>query len=488
MTETVIVWLRRDLRLADHPALHLALARGERPVPLYIHAPLEESPWAPGAASRWWLHHSLASLDLGLRARGGGLVLGRGDSLATLRAVVRATGAQAVYWNRLYDPALTARDSRIKQALRADGLRCESLKAHLLYEPWELATGAAEPYRVFTAFWRKAAAGLAAPGPPPPPPLAPLPAPEALPALPSGVASVPLDSLGLLPRIPWDGGLTATWTPGEPAALTRLEQFLAQAASTYAQRRDLPSVAGTSRLSPHLHLGEISARQVLWGLMRCGPDMLTGIAEPFVRELGWREFAHHLLYHFPRTPEEPLDGRFAAFPWRTERADALLCAWQRGHTGIPLVDAGMRELWHTGWMHNRVRMVVAAFLTKHLRLPWQAGARWFWDTLVDADLAANTLGWQWSAGCGADAAPYFRIFNPVRQGERFDPRGDYVRRWCPELAALADRWIHQPWAAPAQVLEGAGIRLGQDYPAPVVDLAQSRQEALAAWSQVKALG
>jgi deoxyribodipyrimidine photo-lyase len=477
MPATAIVWLRRDLRLADNPALHLALARGEHPVPLYILAPGEEDPWAPGAASRWWLHHSLASLQGRLRVLGGGLILARGDSLATLRATALAIGAQAVYWNRLYDPALVARDSRIKQALRGDGLRCESLKAHVLFEPWELATGTREPYRVFTAFWRKAEARL---GHEPP-----LPAATAIPPLPDGLASLRLDALDLLPRIAWDAGLAATWEAGEPAALTRLGAFADQAAAEYAQRRDLPSVAGTSRLSPHLHLGEVSPRQILQTLAERVPGGLAGVAEPFVREIGWREFAHHLLYHFPRTPEEPLDPRFAAFPWRTEGAEALLAAWQGGRTGIPLVDAGMRELWHTGWMHNRVRMVVASLLTKHLRLPWQAGARWFWDTLVDADLAANTLGWQWSAGCGADAAPYFRVFNPVRQGERFDPKGDYVRRWCPELAALPDRWIHQPWAAPEPILKAAGMTLGRDYPAPVVDLAGSRREALVAWEQIK---
>ncbi len=477
MPATAIVWLRRDLRIGDNPALHRAVARGERPVPLYVHSPGEEEPWSPGAASRWWLHYSLTSLDRQLRALGSGLILARGDSLATLRAAAQALGAEAVYWNRLYDPTLVARDSRIKQALRGEGLRCESLKANVLFEPWELATGTREPYRVFTAFWRKAAAQLGQ-GPP-------LSAPTALPPLPEGLLSLRMDALGLLPRIPWDGGLAATWDPGEPAALARLETFVDQAVAGYAQDRDLPGVVGTSRLSPHLHLGEVSPRQVLHAVADRVPGGLAGVAEPFVREIGWREFAHHLLYHFPRTPEEPLDPRFSAFPWRIGGAEALLAAWQRGHTGIPLVDAGMRELWHTGWMHNRERMVVASLLTKHLRLPWQAGARWFWDTLVDADLAANTLGWQWSAGCGADAAPYFRVFNPVRQGERFDPRGDYVRRWCPELAALPDRWVHQPWAAPEPIRQTAGVTLGRDYPTPIVDLAEARREALTAWDQQK---
>jgi deoxyribodipyrimidine photo-lyase len=477
MPANAIVWLRRDLRLADHPALQLALGRGERPIPLYIFAPEEEDPWAPGAASRWWLHHSLASLEGRIKDLGSGLILARGESLETLRRVAGATGAEAVYWNRLYDPALVARDSRIKQALRSDGLRCESLKTQVLFEPWELATGSREPYRVFSAFWRKALGQL---GREPP-----LPAPAALPPLPQGLTSLPLKALGLLPRIPWDKGLAATWEVGEPAALARLAAFIDASVANYQDQRDLPGAAGTSHLSPHLHLGELSPRQVVHAMAERAPGGLCGAAEPFVRELGWREFAHHLLYHFPRTPEEPLDPRFAAFPWRTDGAEALLAAWQEGRTGIPLVDAGMRELWHTGSMHNRVRMVVASLLTKHLRLPWQAGSRWFWDTLVDADLAANTLGWQWSAGCGADAAPYFRIFNPVRQGERFDPQGAYVRHWCPELAALPDRWIHQPWAAPAPVAKAAGLTLGLEYPAPVVDLAGSRQEALAAWERIK---
>jgi deoxyribodipyrimidine photo-lyase len=283
-------------------------------------------------------------------------------------------------------------------------------------------------------------------------------------------------------------GLATTWRPGEPAALAALDRFIEQAATDYAARRDRPGVFGTSRLSAHLHFGEIAPRLVVQCLGARIPGRFTGAAEPFLRELGWREFAHHLIYHFPETPGEPLDRRFARFPWRDPAfgdGAALLVAWQRGRTGIPLVDAGMRELWHTGWMHNRVRMVVASLLTKNLRMPWQAGARWFWDTLVDADLAANTLGWQWTAGCGADAAPYFRVFNPVLQGERFDPNGSYVRRWCPELAALPDRYLHQPWMAPAGILAAAGVRLGQNYPAPVVDLAESRREALAAWGQVK---
>ena len=476
MSKTVLVWLRRDLRLTDNPAIDLALGRGERPIPVYIQAPQEEDPWSPGAASRWWLHHSLTSLDEGLRALGSGLVLAEGDSLAVLRRLAQAAGAEAVYWGRLYDPALRARDTRIKQALRADGLRCESLKSHVLWEPWELATADRGPYRVFSAFWRKASAGLGAESP--------APAPKALPPLPEGLGSQPLADLRLLPPVRWDSGLAAAWCPGEPGALAALDRFIDQAADAYATGRDRPGVLGTSRLSAHLHFGEIAPRLVVQQIAARVAGGLWGPAEPFLRELGWREFAQHLLYHYPQTPTEPLDPRFARFPWREGGSD-LRHAWELGRTGVPLVDAGMRELWHTGWMHNRVRMVVASLLTKNLRLPWQVGARWFWDTLVDADLAANTLGWQWTAGCGADAAPYFRVFNPVLQGERFDPRGDYVRRWCPELARLPDRYLHQPWTAPAGTLAAAGFRLGQDYPAQILDLAESRREALAAWGQIK---
>ncbi len=477
MPTTAVCWFRRDLRLTDNPALAHALEVAERVVPLYIHSPDEDAPWVPGAASRWWLHHSLSALSEALRGRGSRLILTAGDSLTALRRVAKTCGATHVFWNRLYEPATTARDARIKQQLRADGLRCESFNASLLFEPWEVATGNRGPYRVFSAFWRSAAQGLRA--------TAPLPAPGALAPPPAEIDQLRIGDLDLLPRIPWDAGLAESWTPGEIAALARAEGFLDDQVADYAARRDLPAEPGTSRLSPHLHFGEIGPRQLVRLAEQRTGALLEGPAETFLRELGWREFAHHLLYHFPETADEPLDPRFADFPWRTERAGELLHTWQQGRTGIPLVDAGMRELWHTGWMHNRVRMVVASLLSKNLLLPWQDGARWFWDTLVDADLAANTLGWQWTAGCGADAAPYFRVFNPVRQGERFDGRGDYVRRWCPELSRLPARHIHQPWIAPKAVLDAAGVELGRDYPRPVVDLAASRREALAAWEAIK---
>jgi deoxyribodipyrimidine photo-lyase len=485
MSHITIVWFRRDLRLDDHPALCAAVANSQRVIPIYIYAPEEEAPWEPGAASRWWLHHSLLALDQTLRERGSRLLLARGDSLAILRQLIAATGATQVLWNRLYDPALCARDTQIKEALRADGCTCASFNSALLFEPWEIRSGNGQPYRVFTAFWRTCVKELyrhlplAAPAQLPPPPEFKSPLP---PFRKGGQGGFEINALDLLPRHNWDQGLRETWKPGEANAVQQITTFLAHSLTGYATQRDLPSSAGTSRLSAALHFGEISPRRVVELVLAHGGEPTT---DPWMRELGWREFAYHLLYHFPHTTTQPLDRRFAEFPWRSTAAAELSAAWQRGQTGIPLVDAGMRELWHTGWMHNRVRMVVASLLTKNLQLPWQGGAQWFWDTLVDADLAINTASWQWTAGCGADAAPYFRVFNPVLQGERFDPAGIYVRRWCPELARLPDRVVHQPWTAPAATLAAAGVRLGENYPQPVVDLAASRREALAAWDMIK---
>jgi deoxyribodipyrimidine photo-lyase len=447
-------------------------------VALYVHASEEDGEWAPGAASRWWLHHSLARLDAALHSRGGQLILRRGDSLAELRQVARESGAAAVYWNRLYEPARVAHDTHIKAALREDGLECESFNAALLHEPWEVRTGQGDPYRVFTPFWRACTARLDAL----PKPLAP---PAAVPAPPSPPAGLSLDELALLPHVRWDAGLHEAWTPGEAGALAQLEAFTDGPIENYGEGRNRPDRSETSRLSPCLHFGEIGPRQCVVAARNAvaARPSAQAAADSFVREIGWREFAHHLLHHFPHTPTAPLDARFDAFPW--DPGEALLDAWQRGRTGYPIVDAGMRELWTTGWMHNRVRMIAASLLTKNLRQPWLAGARWFWDTLVDADLASNTLGWQWTAGCGADAAPFFRIFNPMLQAERFDPERAYLRRWLPELRRLPDAWIHRPWEAPPAVLSAAGVTLGRDYPLPVVDFRASRAAALAAYGSIK---
>jgi deoxyribodipyrimidine photo-lyase len=477
-TSTTLVWFRRDLRLADNPALVAAVTASDRVLPVYVHAPDEEAPWAPGAASRWWLHHSLQALEAGLRRRGSTLTMRRGHSLPALVQLARETGATRVVWNRLYDPATVARDSQIKTALREQGTECESYNAGLLFEPWQIRTGQDGPYRVFTPFWRACLQQLDTQP-------APTAAPKRLPGPAAKPDSVPLDALELKPRIAWDARFPSHWTPGEAGAHQRLAAFCREWIGHYGESRNRPDQPGSSRLSPHLHFGEISPRQCLVAARNAMVDQpaARASADAFVRELGWREFAYHLLHHYPHTTGQPLDARFQRFPWAEN--PALLEAWQRGRTGYPIVDAGMRELWTTGWMHNRVRMIVASLLTKNLQQPWVAGARWFWDTLVDADLAANTLGWQWTAGCGADAAPFFRIFNPVLQAERYDPDRVYLRRWVPELATLPDAWIHRPWQAPAEVLAAAGVTLGQTYPRPVVDFPASRDAALAAYATIK---
>jgi deoxyribodipyrimidine photo-lyase len=467
-----ILWFRRDLRLHDNPALALALERHRYVLPVYIHAPDEEAPWSPGAASRWWLHHALTDLAEQL---GGRLLIRSGDSLATLRRLVADSGAEAVYWNRLYEPATIARDTQVKQALRDDGVAVDSCNAALLFEPWTVANRQGRPFRVFTPYWKQLLAeGLPGQDADQPDLHGRLIGAERLAAL-GGEAA---DALGLLPRIRWDDRIAAAWTPSRQGAEARLEEFVATGLPAYEEGRDLPAEDQVSRLSPYLHFGQLGPREVVAAARPAG-----GIAEAFLRELGWREFAAYQLYHFPHTTDQPLDSRFEAFPWRED--DDQLAAWQRGRTGIPMVDAGMRQLWALGWMHNRVRMIVASFLTKNLLLPWQAGARWFWDTLLDADLASNSLGWQWTAGSGADAAPYFRVFNPVLQGGKFDSCGEYVRRWVPELGALPDKWLQRPWEAPGEALAEAGIRLGEDYPRPLVDLKASRARALDCWQRLK---
>jgi deoxyribodipyrimidine photo-lyase len=477
-----IVWFRQDLRLQDNPALHAALARGGPVLPVYVLDDPGEQRWAPGGAARWWLHQSLAALDTTLRDRGSQLVLARGDSAAELREVVRTTGARAIYWNRRYEPAAIARDRQIETEFAATGIEAGSFNGALLNEPHTVANKQGRPFQVFTAYWRHCLTLPVAP-------LlkltaATLPAPRVWPR------SLELAGLELLPRARWDAGLGATWRPGEAGAAKRLQLFAARAMDSYGEAREQPARLGTSTLSPSLHFGELSPRQV-WAVVKTlAKD--TGVFPPsngarvFLSEIGWREFAHHLLFHFSHTPERPLRAQFGSFPWADDPGGAKLRAWQRGQTGYPMVDAGMRALWRTGWMHNRVRMIAASFLVKDLRLSWTHGAAWFWDTLVDADLANNTLGWQWSAGCGADAAPYFRIFAPVLQGRKFDANGDYVRRWVPELARLPAAHIHAPWEAPPTVLAAAGVRLGENYPRPIVDHATARAAALAALQQLRA--
>jgi deoxyribodipyrimidine photo-lyase len=490
---TSIVWFRLDLRLADNPALHAAIARGGAIVPVFIHAPEEEAPWSPGGASRWWLHQSLQALDESLRAVGSRLILRCGPTLETLCTLRYETGATAVFWNRRYEPASMARDRHLKALLRGDGIEVADFNAGLLHEPGTIQNRSGKPFQVFTPFWKHCLTQ--------PDPAKPLAAPRKLRAPGKWPASLALAALGLEAKIKWAEGMRAAWQPGEAGAQVQLKRFLASAFTNYSEGRNRPDLAGTSRLSPHLHFGEISPRQI-WHAVAADvrrripgaktDRLLTSSAtnawrtSQFLAEVGWREFAHHLLYHFPRTPTEPLRAPFKQFPWRKDAA--LLKAWQQGQTGYPIVDAGMRELWATGWMHNRVRMIVASFLVKDLLISWREGAAWFWETLVDADLAQNTLGWQWTAGCGADAAPYFRVFNPVSQGEKFDPHGGYVRQWCPELAALPDVWLHRPWQAPPAVLAAAGVTLGRNYPEPIVSHAIAREVALEAFAKLRAAG
>ncbi len=476
--KTAIVWFRRDLRLTDNPALTTAIKKCASIIPLYVHQADDKSPWPPAAASHWWLHNSLHNLDLSLQSHGSRLIIQTGEIKQALKQLISKYQVTHLFWNRLYEPSILERDNNIEQWLKTIDIEYQTFNASLLAEPWQIENKACKPFRVFTPFWRRVGQLLTSIEPP-------IPAPKKIPPVPKALKSVSLQRLKLLPEIDWHQGLERNWNPGESGAFDRLHSFLDTRLTTYDTTRDIPSDSGTSRLSPHLHFGEIGPRQILFALQGLSATDQKG-RESYMRQLAWREFAQHLLYHFPHTQESPLVTKFEHYPWQRKAAAAdLLTAWQRGETGIPIVDAGMRELWQTGWMHNRVRMIVASLLTKNLGIHWLEGARWFWDTLVDADLANNTLGWQWTAGCGADAAPFFRIFNPVRQGERFDPDGDYVRRWVPELAGLSNKQIHAPWLANQNQLQQAGVELGKDYPEPIVDLKSSREQALSHWNRIK---
>jgi deoxyribodipyrimidine photo-lyase len=461
-----IVWFRQDLRLADNPALAAALA-SKRPL-LLLYLLDDETPgkWKIGAAARWWLHKSLEALSREIAKRGGALALRSGRAEGVLPQVLQETGARAVFWNRCYEPYAVARDAALKQSLSKAGIEVQSFNASLLFEPWTVKTKGGEPFKVFTPFWRACVQqGVDR---------TPLPAPKRLPTAPHSVASDALADWGLLPTKPnWALGFEPDWAPGEAGAHTALQRFLAARLGDYAEARNDLAVNATSRLSPHLHFGEISPLQV-WSTTGDAPG-----AAKFLSEIGWREFSYNLLFHWPALPEQNWRGTFNAFPWREDAA--ALEAWRRGRTGYPVVDAAMRELWTTGHMHNRARMIAASFLIKHLLIDWRHGEDWFWDTLLDADLANNAASWQWVAGSGADAAPYFRIFNPVTQGERYDSDGAYVRRWLPELAALPNDVIHRPWEATAAQLSAAKVELGRTYPRPIVDHAQARARALAAF-------
>ncbi len=464
---TTIVWFQRDLRLHDHPALAWALRRGAPILPVFVLPPdSEEGGWPLGGAARWWLHHSLVALDAELRALGSRLVVRAGPTEAVLQDLMRRADADALVLHARPEAFAASRERALQQRLPGV-VRLDDAD---LARVGDVRTRDGRLFRVFTPFWR----ALQELGPPP----EPLPAPSSLPPLPAvvdaAIDDLPVASLGLLPRIPWDGGLAARFRPGEHAARRTLAAFAAGPIADYEVARDLPAVAGTSLLSAALAFGEVSPRSAWW----------EAEASPaWRRQLAWRLFGRTLLTTAPDLADAPVDPRFAAFPWRPDEADAE--AWRRGRTGVPIVDAAMRELWTTGWMHNRARMIVGSYLVKHLLQPWQVGERWFWDTLVDADLGNNAMGWQWVAGCGADAAPYFRVFAPTRQSERFDPHGVYLRRWLPELARLPNRWIHEPEAAPPLELAAAGVRIGGNWPQQRVGLAQGRERALVAFATLR---
>ena len=473
-------WFRADLRLADNPALLTALAAPEC-ITVFIDE--TNADFRPrGGASCWWLHHTLAALSGEIAARGGELILLRGDSRMLVPELASTLGCDRVSWNRRYGKAEREADAAIKADLKAAGIDAQSFNGSLLYEPMEIKTQAGGPMRVFTPFW-KACRALREPS-------APLMSPDKLPPPPvvaSLLGRLSLDDLAPLPTKPdWAGGLRETWQPGAEGAHKRLTDFLDGPLKGYAENRDRPDFQSTSMLSPHLAFGEISPRQIwhhtehLWAAEELSASRRD--VDKFFSEIGWREFAYHLMFHFPTLARANYQPRFDAFPW--ERNEGALTAWQRGQTGYPIVDAGMRELWQTGFMHNRVRMIVASFLIKHLMIDWREGEAWFWDTLADADPANNAASWQWVAGSGADAAPYFRIFNPITQGEKFDPKGLYVRKYVPEIAELPDAYLNRPWEAPTPVLARAGIVLGQSYPEPIVRHERARERALAAFQTI----
>ena len=472
----IIVWFRDDLRLSDHPALDAAAKAGAAVICLYVLDDKSDGMRPLGGAARWWLAQSLRALTASLSKAGAQLVLREGAAAKIIAEVVRESGAGAVFWNEIAQAPHQAVATQVKTKLAAIGVSAQEFAGDLLVHPKEIRNKDGRGLRVFTPFWRR----VQSLGSPP----SPLHAPKKLMAS-AALASDAVEDWRLEPMRPdWASGLRDTWRPGEASAHARLKAFL-QTAKGYAGERDRPDREGTSKLSPHLRFGEISPRQI-WHAARfaaaehpaLGPDI-----EKFLSELGWREFCRHLLYDVPDLAERNLQSSFDAFPWK--RDDKALSAWQRGKTGYPVVDAGMRELWHTGVMHNRVRMVVASFLVKHLLIDWRDGEKWFWDTLVDADAGSNPANWQWVAGSGADAAPYFRVFNPILQGEKFDPDGNYVRRWVPELARLPNNLIHQPWEATPLERASAGIELGKGYPYPIIEHKAGRERALKAYATTR---
>lgn len=469
---TAIMWFRQDLRVSDNPALQAAVRAGAV-LPVFIYDAVIASTASPGSASAWWLSRSLAALN---KTLGGRLVVRHGDAAEVLDALVTDTGASVVCWNRCYEPEAIARDTAIKQQLKARGVQVTSHKAAVLFEPWELLKPDGLPYKVFTAYYKRGYTSISAPAIPASTPIKPV--------TDAGVSRGEIEALGLLPGVAWYHKLAPQWQPGEQGAQAALQRFLDQGVANYREGRDFPAVDAVSRLSMHLHFGEISPQQIVATSRKHPVNKRAGEeVQAFFRELAWREFSVYQLYHFPHMQTRNLRDAFDRFPWQAHPQH--LKAWQRGQTGYPLIDAGMRELWQTGFMHNRVRMVVASFLVKNLLIDWREGERWFRECLLDADLASNCANWQWVAGCGLDAAPYFRIFNPLTQSQKFDPDGAYIRRYVPELKQLPNKALHAPFQAKSTVLAAAGVTLGQTYPEPIVDLAPTRERALNAFASIR---
>ncbi|MDR3624989.1 MAG: deoxyribodipyrimidine photo-lyase [Chlamydiales bacterium] len=476
--QPTILLFHKDLRLTDNLTLQAALNKEEPIIPLYIHS-TEKEKYPAGSASKWWLHQSLYQLDAKLKQLGSRLILRKGDPFEILSEIISQTHAKNIYWSQGFEPCEIAKEKKLKEKLSTLDVNVKTFNSTLLFEPGRFKTKQGKPFQIFAFFW-KALLQTKECNPP-------LAAPKQLPRVPTTILSDSLDSFNLEPSIDWTRGLKTMWQPGEEGGLIRLSHFIENYLEKYEKTRDRPDLEGVSHLSAYLHFGEISPRLVWhevrkWMATQESAEALSS-AETFLKELAWREFAYHLLYHFPHTIESPLDPAFNHFPWHDNAS--FFDAWTSGTTGYPIIDAGMRELWVTGWMHNRVRMIVASFLVKDLLIPWQKGSAWFWDTLVDADLANNSMNWQWVAGCGADAAPYFRIFNPVVQGEKFDPDGTYIRRWIPELAKLDNHYIHKPWKAPEIELKLADIVLGINYPLPIVEHDKARIQALKAFEKIK---
>lgn len=466
-----IHWFRQDLRISDNPALTSATQLGEV-FPVYIFDTVNSGEYPMGAVQKIWLHYSLKALN---KALGGKLLVYSGDPLKILSELITEYQIDKVFWNRCYEPWQIARDKKIKAELNKKDKEVLSFNGSLLWEPWEILKKDGSPYKVFTPFFRRGCLSAKEPR-------LPISAPANLSFNDSIITGLKIDELNLVPDEPWVKKIIQKWQIGEDFAQEKVTEFVKNGLKDYKDGRNFPSKTNVSRLSPHLHWGEVSPNQVWYQAIESDPE-LSRNTDHFLSELGWREFSNSLLYFFPNMPKKNLQPRFDNFDWIEDCK--LLKAWQSGATGFPIVDAGMRELWDTGYMHNRVRMIVGSFLVKNLRIHWHNGAAWFWDCLVDADLANNSAGWQWIAGCGADAAPYFRVFNPILQGEKFDKEGHYTRTYVPELTNLPNKYLHAPWMAPELILEQADIKLGKTYPKPVIDLKLSRDRALAAFANLK---